>query len=73
MEYTPLEIKEDFIKLDSAMKLAGITYTGGHAKFLIQNGEVLVNNEVCLQRGKKLHKNDTFSFENQGFIIVWKY
>lgn len=56
MEIKRLSIKEDFIRLDSAMKLAGIVSTGGHAKTVIQNGEVKVNGEICLMRGKKLKK-----------------
>ena len=64
-----LKIKEDFIKLDSAMKLAGICATGGHAKFVIQNGEVSVNGEICLQRGKKLKDGDSFCFEKKEFRI----
>ncbi|MBQ8203927.1 MAG: RNA-binding S4 domain-containing protein [Clostridia bacterium] len=56
-------IKEEFIRLDSALKFADLVVTGGHAKIVIQNGEVLVNDEVCTQRGKKLRNGDTFSFE----------
>ena len=41
MNYKKLSIKEDFIRLDSAMKLAGLASTGGHAKNVIQNGEVI--------------------------------
>ena len=59
MEIKRLSIKEDFIRLDSAMKLAGIVSTGGHAKTVIQNGEVKVNGEICLMRGKKLKSGDT--------------
>lgn len=56
-------IKEDFIRLDSALKFASLVATGGHAKIVIQNGEVLVNGEVCEQRGKKLRNGDNFTFE----------
>ena len=70
MEYKKLEIKENFIRLDSAMKLASVVVTGGHAKMVIQDGLVTVNDEVCLMRGKKLFKGDKFFFENKGFIIV---
>lgn len=56
-------IREDFIRLDSALKFASLVATGGHAKIVIQNGEVLVNGEICTQRGKKLRKGDTFKFE----------
>ncbi len=69
MEYIKISIKEDFIRLDSAMKLANLVNSGGHAKMIIQNGEVKVNGEVCLQRGKKLRKGDRAEFENFGFEI----
>ena len=69
MEYEKISIKEDFIRLDSAMKLADMVVTGGHAKIVIQEGEVKVNGEVCTMRGKKLYKGDKVEFENNGFII----
>ena len=47
-----ISIKEEFIRLDSALKLAGLVSTGGHAKMIIQNGEVKVNGEVCTARGR---------------------
>ena len=56
MEYEKISIKEDFIRLDSAMKLADMVVTGGHAKIVIQEGEVKVNGEVCTMRGKKLRR-----------------
>ena len=70
MDFRKISIKEDFIRLDSAMKLADMVVTGGHAKIVIKNGEVKVNGEVCLMRGKKLHKGDKVEFENNGFEIV---
>jgi ribosome-associated protein len=56
-------IKEEFIRLDSLMKLSDAVVTGGHAKIVIQNGEVKVNGEVCTQRGKKMREGDFFTFE----------
>lgn len=70
MEYKKIEIKEDFIKLDSALKFAGLLQTGGIAKMVILEGEVKVNGEVCLQRGKKLRSKDKVEFNGQGFEIV---
>ncbi len=70
MEFEKISIKEDFIRLDSAMKLANMVVTGGHAKIVIQDGEVKVNGEVCTMRGKKLHKGDTVEFEGNGFTII---
>lgn len=69
MEYEKISIKEDFIRLDSALKLANLVVTGGHAKIVIQNGEVKVNGQVCTMRGKKLYKGDKAEFEGNGFII----
>lgn len=69
MEFKKISIKEDFIRLDSAMKLANMVSTGGHAKIVIQDGEVLVNGEICTMRGKKLRSGDRVEFENNGFII----
>ena len=70
MGFEKIEIREDFIRLDSAMKLADIVVTGGHAKIVIQDGEVKVNGEVCTMRGKKLRKGDKVEFGNNGFVIV---
>lgn len=69
MFYTPIKIKENFIRLDAALKLSGRVITGGHAKVVIQNGEVTVNGEICTMRGKKLFSGDRFEFENSGFEI----
>ena len=64
-----LSIQTEFIKLQDAMKLANIVMSGGEAKVLIQDGQVLVNGETCLMRGKKLRPGDTFSFGNVNYRI----
>ena len=68
-EIKNLTIKEEFIKLDAALKLAGFVSTGGHAKMVIQDGLVKVNDEVCLQRGKKLHLGETAEFDGNTLVI----
>jgi ribosome-associated protein len=70
MVFEKVSIKENFIRLDSAMKLANLVSTGGHAKIVIQNGEVKVNNEVCKMRGKKLYIGDRVEFDGCGFEII---
>lgn len=62
-------IGTEFIKLESALKLANAVPSGGMAKNLIQDGEAKVNGEVCTMRGKKLYPGDRFSFMGQEFII----
>ena len=69
MKEIKISIKEEFIKLDSALKLANLVATGGHAKFVIQNSEVKVNGEVCLMRGKKLKIGDTAQFDGVKIIV----
>ena len=53
-----VEIKTDFIRLDSFLKFKGIAEIGGQAKQFIQDGIVRVNGEVCESRGKKLRDGD---------------
>ena len=65
-----LSVKEDFIRLDAALKLAGFVATGGHAKTVIQNGEVAVNGEICTMRGKKLRQGDTAFFHGMTLKIA---
>ena len=57
------EIHTEFIKLEQLLKLAGLTDTGGFAKELIQQGQVLVNGEVCTMRGKKIRNGDVVSVD----------
>jgi len=59
-----IKIKDDFIKLGQALKLAGLVESGVDAKFVIQDGLVKVNGAVETQRGKKLYKGDTFTFDD---------
>lgn len=61
MRYEEIELKdgEEFIRLDNLLKFAGAAETGGHAKVMIQGGQVTVNGEVCTMRGKKMREGDT--------------
>ena len=67
----PVSISTEFIKLQDAMKYANIVYSGGEAKALIQEGNVLVNGEVCTMRGKKLYNGDKFTFMDQTYLISY--
>lgn len=64
-----VKITEEFIRLDALLKMQGAVATGGHAKVVIQNGEVKVNGEVCTMRGKKLRGGDTVQFEGQTYTV----
>ena len=58
MQNQRVSIRTEFIKLDSLLKYAGLTDTGGFAKELIQGGQVKVNGEICTMRGKKIRSGD---------------
>jgi ribosome-associated protein len=49
--------------LDSLLKYAALVGTGGEAKYVIAEGMVRVNGEVCTMRGKKIRPGDTVSFD----------
>ncbi len=63
------KIDTDFIRLDAFLKMCDAVQTGGHAKIVIQEGEVRVNGEICTQRGKKLRSGDNAEFENTVYIV----
>ena len=58
MERETVSIETEFIKLDSLLKLANVVGSGGEAKIIIQEGEVLVNGEPCTMRGEKIRPGD---------------
>ncbi|MBQ6993568.1 MAG: RNA-binding S4 domain-containing protein [Lachnospiraceae bacterium] len=62
-------IRDEFIKLGQALKLANLVASGVDAKFVVQDGLVKVNGEVCTMRGKKLVDGDEVSFEGNTFIV----
>ena len=69
MALKEIKIKEDYIRLDSLMKLSNLVVTGGHAKMVIQNGEVRVNGEVCTMRGKKMRNGDYLQYEDIKVVV----
>ena len=56
-------ITTEYIKLQDLLKLADAVSTGGEAKIVVQEGDVLVNGEVCTQRGKKIRPGDDVEAE----------
>jgi ribosome-associated protein len=69
MEHT-VSITTPFIKLEALLKYAGLVGTGGESKIRIAEGEVLVNGEVCTQRGKKLHPGDRVELGGQVLLVA---
>ena len=57
------------IRLDQFLQLCGAADSGGHAKYLIQNGEVLVNGDVETRRRRKLTNGDVVRFGEREFLV----
>ena len=65
-----IAIQTEYIKLESLLKYAALVGTGGEAKDLIQEGRVLVNGEVCTQRGRKLRPGDKASLDGNEILVA---
>lgn len=65
-----ITIDSEYIKLDQFLKLADLVSTGGHAKYLIQEGLVKVNGEIETRRGKKLRPQDIVEVEGNTIKVV---
>ena len=65
-----IAIDTEYIKLDSMLKFAAAVGTGGEAKFVISEGMVTVNGEICTMRGKKLYPGDKVCFEGNTYLIT---
>ena len=61
---------EDFITLQSLLKLLGVFDTGGEAKVAITSGKVKVDGKVEIQRGKKIRAGQTVAIGNQTIKIL---
>ncbi len=59
-----INIKDEYIKLDQLLKLGEIADSGGHAKLIILNGDVRVNGQTVIQRGKKIRAGDRITYDN---------
>ncbi len=71
MEET-VPIRDEFIKLGQALKLAGLVGSGVEAKIVITEEQVKVNGETEVRRGRKLYPDDTFEFDGNLIKVVKK-
>jgi ribosome-associated protein len=65
----PASPEPEPLRLDHFLKLVGAVGSGGQAKQLIQNGEVLLNGEIETRRRKKLTAGDKVTVEGQTFTV----
>ena len=71
MKVVKVSIETEYIKLDQFLKFSGVAESGAFAKGMILEGDVFVNDEVCLQRGKKLRPGDRIEIKglDESFLI----
>ena len=65
-----IKIRDEFIKLGQALKLAGVVEDGVEAKYAIQDGLVQVHGEVDDRRGRKVYAGDVITYENQEIKVI---
>lgn len=71
MASTPeiIDITTEFIRLDALLKFAAAVESGGEAKLLVQDGQIMVNGDICTQRGKKIREGDTVTINGESYIV----
>jgi len=52
-------IRDETIRLGQLVKLAGVADDGAHARAMIEGGQVSVDGEVELRRGRQVHPGST--------------
>ncbi len=61
---------EEFITLQSLLKAAGLSESGGAAKVAITSGEVQVDSETELRRGKKIRAGQLVSYAGKEIKVI---
>ena len=64
-----IKLRNEFIKIGQALKVAGFVDSGVEAKFSIQDGLVKVNGSIETRRGKKLVDGDIVEFDGKKIKI----
>lgn len=64
------KITDEYIELIKLLKVMHIASTGGHAKILVEEGEVSLNGQVEYRKRAKLRVGDIVVFEDQEVKLV---
>jgi ribosome-associated protein len=65
----PEDAAAEFIKLDQFLKVTNLVSSGGQAKVLIRSGEVSVNGQMELRRGRKLYDQDVVTVDGVSLVV----
>ncbi|MFN9280604.1 MAG: RNA-binding S4 domain-containing protein [Betaproteobacteria bacterium] len=63
-------LRGDHITLDALLKATGLAASGGNAKALIAAGEVLVDGQAELRRGRKLREGQVVTLGSQRIQVM---
>ena len=63
------KITTEYITLQAFLKLVGAASTGGEAKIMIQEANILVNGQTELRRGRKLYPGDVVVVNKRKFVV----
>ncbi len=66
------ELKEEFVELYKILKFEGLVDSGGMAKQIIADGQVIVNGEVETRKRKKIIAGDKIEYSGQSIDVKGK-
>ena len=64
------KLTEEYIELVKLLKLLRIAQTGGHAKIIVEEGEVIRNGEPEYRKRAKLVKGDVIEVAGETIKVV---
>ena len=67
-----IEIAEEPIELCKILKFENMVGSGGEAKYVISEGQVLVNGKIETRKRKKIISGDIIEFKNEKIRIQVK-
>lgn len=65
-----VELEEEPIELCNLLKVLTLVESGGQAKMLIAEGYVGLNNEICVQKRKKVYSGDVIAFDGEFYQLT---
>lgn len=65
-----IRIAGEYIRLDALLKHSSLVSTGGEAKVVIQGGDVFVDGEICVQRGRKITPGNVVRYLDDTLIVA---
>ena len=64
------QLKGEFIELIKLLKFSGLVGTGGEAKIVVEEGEVMLNGETEFRKRAKIKKGDIVEFRGEEIKVV---